>query len=59
MGMDNKNLIMAIALSLGILFAWQFLVEEPRRAAQLVEQQRQAELAQQNAPAGPRFQLIP
>lgn len=53
MGMDNKNLIMAIALSLGILFAWQFFIEEPRREAQLVEQQRQAEFAQQNAPTGP------
>jgi YidC/Oxa1 family membrane protein insertase len=53
MGMDNKNLIMAIALSLGILFAWQFFVEVPRREAQLAEQQRQAEFAQQNAPAGP------
>lgn len=50
--MDQKNLIMAIAISLAILLGWQFFIEGPRREVQLAEQQRQAELAQQNAPAG-------
>jgi YidC/Oxa1 family membrane protein insertase len=50
--MDQKNLILAIAVSLGILLGWQFFIEGPRREAQLAEQQRRQELAQQNAPAG-------
>jgi YidC/Oxa1 family membrane protein insertase len=50
--MDQKNLFLAIAASLGILFTWQFFYEAPRRDAQLAEQQRQAEFAQQAAPAG-------
>jgi len=50
--MDQKNLILAIAVSLAILLGWQFFIEGPRRETQLVEQQRQEALAQQNAPAG-------
>ncbi len=48
--MDQKNLFLAIALSLGILFTWQVLFEGPRREALLEEQQRQAELTQPAAP---------
>ena len=50
--MDQKNLILAIAASLAILLGWQFLIEGPRQEVRLAEQQRQEELAQQNAPAG-------
>ena len=50
--MDQKNLFLAIAMSLAILIGWQFFIEGPRREQQLAEQQRQAELAQQAAPAG-------
>ncbi len=50
--MDQKNLILAIVVSLGILLGWQFFIEGPRREAQLAEQQRQEALAQRNAPAG-------
>ena len=50
--LDQKNLFLAIAISLGILLTWQFVYEGPRREQQLAEQQRQAELAQQAAPAG-------
>ncbi|MBO6784904.1 MAG: membrane protein insertase YidC, partial [Alphaproteobacteria bacterium] len=46
--MDQKNLILAIALSLAILLGWQMLVEQPQREAQLAEEQRQAELAGRN-----------
>ncbi len=41
---DNRNLIMAVALSALVLFAWQFFVSAPQMKA---EQQRQALLAQQ------------
>jgi YidC/Oxa1 family membrane protein insertase len=50
--MDQKNMFMAIAISLAILLGWQFFIEAPRREAQLAEQLYQAEIAQQNAPAG-------
>ena len=50
--MDQKNMFLAIALSLAILAGWQFLIEAPRREAQLAEQARQAELAQRAAPGG-------
>jgi len=50
--MDQKNLILAIGVSLAILLGWQFFIEGPRREAQLAELQRQEAIAQQNAPAG-------
>ncbi|MDG2313064.1 MAG: membrane protein insertase YidC [Alphaproteobacteria bacterium] len=49
--MDNKNLFMAIAVSLAILFGWQFFVEGPRQEAQLVEQERQAAIMKENIKA--------
>ncbi|NKB48840.1 MAG: membrane protein insertase YidC [Alphaproteobacteria bacterium] len=58
MGMDNKNLILAIGLSLAILFTWQFFIEGPRREALLAEQERQAEFARQNAPTDQAGQII-
>ena len=33
MGGNNSNLIMAIVLSVGIIFGWQYFVEKPRLAA--------------------------
>lgn len=44
--MDQKNLILAIALSLAILLGWQTLVEQPK------QEQRQAELERQELAAG-------
>lgn len=52
MEMDNKNMLLAIVLSMVIMGGWIFYqqyVQGPRRA-QLAEQQRQAEQAQQTAP---------
>ena len=43
--MDQKNLILAIALSLAILLGWQTLVEQPRQEAAEAELQRQQEAA--------------
>ncbi len=43
--MDQKNLIVAIALSLAILLGWQMLVEGPKQDARKAEEQRQAEMA--------------
>lgn len=37
--MENKNLILAIALSVAILFGWQFFWEKPKREAELAKQQ--------------------
>ena len=45
---DNRNLIMAVALSALVLFGWQFLVAAPQLKA---EQQRQALIAQQRKKA--------
>ena len=42
---------MAIAVSLAILFGWQFFVEGPRQEAQLVEQERQAAIMKENIKA--------
>lgn len=36
---DNSNLIMAIVLSVGIIFGWQYFVEKPRLAAMTQEHQ--------------------
>ena len=44
--MDQKNLFMAIAVSLVILLGWQFFVEGPRREAQLMEEKKKSELAE-------------
>ena len=42
---------MAIAVSLAILFGWQFFVEGPRQEAQLAEQERQAAIMKENIKA--------
>jgi YidC/Oxa1 family membrane protein insertase len=42
---DNRNVIIAIVLSMAVLFGWQFFVAGP----QLERAQRQAEIAQQQA----------
>ncbi|MCZ6586483.1 MAG: membrane protein insertase YidC [Alphaproteobacteria bacterium] len=52
MAMDQKNLFLAIAVSLAILLGWQFFIDGPRREKLLAEQQRQEQLAQRAAPAG-------
>ena len=38
--MDQKNLILAIALSLAILLGWQTLVEKPKQEQAEAERQR-------------------
>jgi|TARA_B110000263_G_scaffold65720_1_gene56748 YidC/Oxa1 family membrane protein insertase len=53
--MDNKNLFMAIAVSLAILFGWQFFVEGPRQEAQLVQQERQAAIMKENLKASDKM----
>ncbi|MGE0254866.1 MAG: membrane protein insertase YidC [Alphaproteobacteria bacterium] len=49
--MDQKNLIIAIALSVAILLGWNIFVEAP-------QQQRQAELAQQAEMAQPKGDVV-
>jgi len=46
---DNKNLVLAIVLSVSILLAYQMFFEGPRREKQLAEQQavQQQQAAQQ------------
>jgi YidC/Oxa1 family membrane protein insertase len=44
--MEQKNLVLAIALSIAILLGFQFFIEQPR------QQRDQAQQAQQSAPAG-------
>jgi len=44
---DQKNLILAIVLSVGILLLYQTLIEGPRRERQAAEQAQQAKVAQQ------------
>ena len=44
----NKNLILAIALSALVLFAWQYFIATPQMKA---EQARQAQLTKQEKPA--------
>ncbi|MBM3557343.1 MAG: membrane protein insertase YidC, partial [Alphaproteobacteria bacterium] len=54
---DQKNLIIAIVLSVGIMMAWQFLYEAPRleksREAQRQEQALAQAQTQAQAPAAP------
>ena len=49
MNSDNRNVILAVVLSMVVLFGWQFFIAGP----QLEEAQRQAEIraAQHTAPA--------
>ena len=44
--MDNKNLMIAIALSIAVLLGWQFFIVTPQ-----MEKQRQAEIARQQLEA--------
>ncbi len=43
--MDQKNVIVAIVLSLAVLLGWQMLVEQPKQERRLAEEQRQEEMA--------------
>ena len=44
---DNKNFIIAIVLSMAIIFGWQIFYAQPEIERQRAEQARQAEIAQQ------------
>ena len=44
---SQRNLVLAIALSLAVLIGWQFLYAAPR--AKLEQEQRQAQVAADNA----------
>ena len=44
---DNKNFILAIVLSMAIIFGWQIFYAQPEIERQRAEQARQAEIAQQ------------
>ena len=52
MGDNNRNMFLAIALSLGIIIAWQYFFIEPKLQAER-EAQRQAEIAAQQQAAQP------
>ncbi|WP_018700620.1 membrane protein insertase YidC [Amorphus coralli] len=43
--MENKNFILAIALSLAVLIGWQYFLVEPQQAERRAAQQEQAEQA--------------
>ncbi|MGA7269225.1 MAG: membrane protein insertase YidC, partial [Aestuariivirga sp.] len=49
---DNKNFILAIVLSMAIIFGWQYFYAMPQ-ADRLAEQARQAEQATGQQPATP------
>lgn len=49
---DNKNFILAIVLSMAIIFGWQYFYAMPQ-ADKLAEQARQAEQATGQQPATP------
>ncbi|GGC53721.1 membrane protein insertase YidC [Siccirubricoccus deserti] len=51
--MDNKRLLAAIAISIGILLTFE-LFNRPAREAQLAQQRQQAEQVQQSQQAAPR-----
>ncbi|HUG62033.1 MAG TPA: membrane protein insertase YidC, partial [Methylomirabilota bacterium] len=51
---DNRNMILAIVLSLVVLLGWQFLVVNPQvEQARLVEEARQEQAARTGVPATP------
>jgi YidC/Oxa1 family membrane protein insertase len=56
---DNRNMFIAIALSLAIIVLWQFLYVQPRMEAQRQAEQQQAELAQTAAPTAVAPQAVP
>lgn len=57
---DQRNMIIAIALSIAILLGFQYLVEKPRHEAKLAEQARQeALLAEQQASNAPPASAAP
>ncbi len=54
----NKNLILALVLSLGVLIAWELLyglpkMREQQRQAEIAEQQQQAQQGQAGTPSAP------
>ncbi|MGF1475672.1 MAG: membrane protein insertase YidC [Geminicoccaceae bacterium] len=55
---EQRNLILAIALSVGIIFAFQFFYELPRQQA-LLEQQEQAEARSASQPRRPQTAETP
>ncbi|MEM6763092.1 MAG: membrane protein insertase YidC, partial [Pseudomonadota bacterium] len=51
---DNRNMFLAVGLSLAVIIIWQFFFIQPQMEAEREAQQRQAEIAaQQNPGAGP------
>src|SRR5262245_28860820 len=53
---NQKNLLIAIALSMGVLFAWQFFFAAPReqeRQARIKQEQTLAKAKEQAAPTAP------
>jgi YidC/Oxa1 family membrane protein insertase len=54
---ENRNLIMAVALSMVVLLGWQILVVQPEMEREAVEQERiAAEMAQSSAASKPTGQ---
>ena len=50
MNSDNRNLLLAVALSMAVLFGWQILVVGPEMEKEAAQQQLQAE-QQEEQPA--------
>ena len=50
--MENKNFIIAIALSLAVLIGWQYFFIEPKQADRQAAQQQQQQADQAATPAG-------
>jgi len=60
--MDQRNLLLAVVFSVGILLLWQFLYEQPRQEAQLAEReaaQQQEQLLAPTAPPTPGMAVLP
>ncbi len=49
---DNRNLILAVILSIGVFVAWHFLFERPRQLALTAQREAQMALEAANAPTG-------
>ncbi|MEM8665178.1 MAG: membrane protein insertase YidC, partial [Pseudomonadota bacterium] len=49
---DNRNMFLAVGLSLAVILIWQFVFIQPQMEEERAAQQRQAEIAAQQNPAG-------
>ncbi|MEE8333161.1 MAG: hypothetical protein V3R85_04865, partial [Alphaproteobacteria bacterium] len=52
--MEQRNLLLAVVFSVGILMMWQFLYEQPRMEAQMAAIEAEQEKAKLNPTAAPK-----